>query len=73
MKTTINRANIAYIFQDVNGWYVCPDDSQMLDARGHCYGSKKEAIAAVRQLVKDGQTNYTHYRLNNKEPRKFPR
>ena len=57
---------IAYIFNDVGGWYVC-DYDDLLDISGKCYRSKRDAIAASRNT---GQ--WTHYIVSGStKPRKM--
>lgn len=69
MKTTDRR--IAYIFEDVGGWFICDADSEMLDARGHRYDSKNQAIASLREQAKRGHTEYTHYQTGKTKPRRL--
>lgn len=45
---------VARIFEDVGGYYVCGDNLDFLDTRGHAYGRK---IDAMRAAVNAG---YTH-------------
>ena len=52
--------NVAYIFEDVSGWYICDEDGE-LDTRGACYPTKNQAIASLRDEKRFNQTDYTHY------------
>jgi hypothetical protein len=45
---------VAYIFEDIGGWYVCDNDLPYLDTRGRAYYSKGSAFYGARY-------NYTHY------------
>lgn len=47
--------NIAYIFEDVGGWYFCDAESDYLDTKGNCYKNKTAAIRAASSC------EYTHY------------
>jgi hypothetical protein len=44
----------ARIFEDVNGYYVCSEGLDYLDARGHVYCSKADALRAA------AMGGYTH-------------
>ncbi len=66
---------IAYIFQDVGGWYVC-DDAGPLDTRGKAHSTKTAAIAAARFAAEQGKRygmddQWTHYRTGKTSPRKL--
>lgn len=64
------QKNVALIFECVGGWFVCSDDSEMLDARGARYESKNQAIAGMKNLNSqekrygDASRAYTHYRVS---------
>ena len=63
---------VAYIFQEPTGkWHVCDDSASILDARGPGYDTKNAAIAALRNLVEQGASDYTHYRTGITAPRKI--
>lgn len=62
---------VAYVFEDIGGWFVCGDDPGPLDTRGTRYDSKNAAIRALRELAKCGQTQYTHYRTGTTKARKL--
>jgi prophage antirepressor-like protein len=70
-STTETTTKVAYVFQDVNGWYICDDAAEMLDTRGTAYPSKNAAIASLRQRHEDGHTDYTHYRTGVSKTRKL--
>lgn len=55
---------VALIFQEPTGVFICADDAPMLDARGARYSGNREAIASLRDLAREGQTDYTHYRVS---------
>jgi hypothetical protein len=48
---------IARIFEDVNGYYICDDSLDFLDARGTPFKSRNHAISALKYYNDD----YTHY------------
>jgi len=68
--TETARRCVAYIFQDVGGWYICDDAAGYLDTRGKAYRSKNAAIAAARWAASMGD-GYTHYRTGGGKARKL--
>lgn len=52
MQTT--EKNVARIFADVGGYYVCSDDLDYLDARGYAHQTKAEAMRSAYE------SGYTH-------------
>lgn len=54
MKKTIKKEDIARIFEDVNGYFVCGEADDFLDARGRGYRTKTEAQRAA------AESGYTH-------------
>lgn len=60
---------VAYIFEDVGGWYICRDDAGMLDARGTAHPSKNAAIRSLRERA--GQHDFTHYRTGGTKAHKL--
>lgn len=38
---------VARIFEDVGGYFICNDDTLILDTRGNAYKTKKEAMHAA--------------------------
>jgi len=48
------KMKTARIFRDVGGYYVCDDDLDYLDARGHAYPTKAAALRAA------WEQGYTH-------------
>lgn len=71
MSATKTEKKVAYVFEDVGGWFVCADAGEMLDTRGAKYDTKNQAIASLKQKARDGQTEYTHYRTGGSAPRKL--
>ena len=56
---------VAYIFEDVDGWYICDNDLPYLDTSGKGYDSKAHAFYSAR-------FDYTHYvETTTKRIRKF--
>jgi hypothetical protein len=68
---TAATTKVAYVFEDVGGWYICDDDASMLDARGRAYQSKNAAIAGLKEMASNGHTDYTHYRTGSTKTRKL--
>lgn len=62
---------VAYIFEDVNGWYICDESAEMLDTSGRAYPTKNAAIYSVREMCRNGYTDYTHYRTGKTIARKM--
>lgn len=60
---------VAYVFEDVGGWYICDDAAEMLDTRGTAHRSKNAAISSLREWAKRGHGDYTHYRTGKTKPR----
>jgi hypothetical protein len=60
MRDKMKEKITAYIFQDVGGWYVQPDELDYCDCRGDSYHTK---TAAMRQASASG---YTHIRFSKK-------
>lgn len=72
MATTTTEKVVAYVFEDIGGWYICADDAGMLDTRGKAHPSKTAAIAALRWAAKSGiDGQYTHYRTGTTKPRRI--
>lgn len=71
MTTKVQEKNVAYIFEDVGGWYICRDDSPMLDTRGKQFRSKNEAIAYLKMEYAEGHSEYTHYRTGGTSAKKL--
>jgi len=65
---------IARIFEECTGkFHVCDDSGEFLDARGHGYNSRNQAIAALRGGARQNYyddngnpINYTHYRAGDR-------
>lgn len=71
MNTTKTQKLVAYVFEDVGGWFICADNSSMLDTRGKRFESKNAAIRWLRDEVENGTCEYTHYRTGGTKPRKI--
>lgn len=53
-RITYMLKKIARIFEDVNGYYICDENSDVLDTRGRVYNTK---ISAMQAALQGG---YTH-------------
>lgn len=66
------RKDIAYIFEDVGGWYINDDETvaedNCLDCRGDNYESKAQAL---RQASYHGYTHYRHAGIVKIIPQKY--
>jgi hypothetical protein len=71
MTTKVQSKTVAYIFESVGGWYICRDDSPMLDTRGKQFKSKREAIAYLKMEYSEGHSEYTHYRTCDTSAKKL--
>lgn len=70
MKNTEKK--IAYIFEDVGGWYINDDETvsqdNCLDCRGDKYESKSQAL---RQASYYDYTHYRHAGIVKRIPQKY--
>ena len=51
---------MARIFLDADGWHVCDNALEFLDARNRAFGSRKAAVDSLRRNAGEAGA-YTHY------------